>query len=59
MASSEENKPIVGRISTTISTDNLDALLQLFSPDYVDHSAPPGLDPRIEGTKFMLGTTLK
>jgi steroid delta-isomerase-like uncharacterized protein len=56
MASTEAdaNKAIVHRIYEAISSGNIDAMIQLLSSDYVDHSAPPGINPGPEGTRALL-----
>jgi steroid delta-isomerase-like uncharacterized protein len=52
--STEDNKALVRRGYEAISSGNLDALLQLLSPDYVDHNAPLGFDPGPAGTHALL-----
>ncbi|MFJ5924590.1 ester cyclase [Kitasatospora sp. NPDC092948] len=49
----EENKSLVRRFYREIDAGNLEAMDELVSPDYVDHSPPPfpGLAPGREGLK--------
>ena len=54
----EQNKAIVRRAHEAISSGNPDALVQLLTPDYVDHSTPPGLDPGPEGARQVLAMFL-
>ncbi len=37
-----------------VSSGDLDALDDLVAPDYVDHGAPPGLPPGLEGLKASM-----
>jgi predicted ester cyclase len=55
--STEDNKAITRRlVEEVINAGNLDAASQYFTPDYVDHAAPPGLPPGVEGFKaFFTG----
>lgn len=53
---SEENKALVRRVYEQVwNNKDLDALDELFAPDIVNHEAPPGLPPGIEGSKAYLG----
>lgn len=49
---SEENKAIVRRVEETWSSGNLEALEELFAPDYVNHAAMPGMPQGLEGAKL-------
>lgn len=52
--SAEENKATVRRVYDIISSGNLDAFIQSLSPDYTDHSLPPGLPPGLTGTRLLM-----
>jgi steroid delta-isomerase-like uncharacterized protein len=47
--STEQNKAVVQRIVEAINQGNWSALDDLFSADYVEHAAPPGLPPGLVG----------
>jgi predicted ester cyclase len=52
---SEENKALMKRFVTEYQTNHDDAVLyELMSPDFVDHSAPPGLPAGREGVKVLV-----
>ncbi len=51
---SEENKAIVRRIIEDFNQGDLDSVVELSAPDFVNHSAPPGLPPTREGWKQLL-----
>lgn len=51
---SEKNKAVVHRWTDEMNRGNLAAIDKFYSPDLVDHSAPPGLPPGIEGGKQIL-----
>lgn len=51
---SEANKALMKRFVTEYQTNHDDAVLyELMSPDFVDHSAPPGLPAGREGVKVL------
>lgn len=53
---SEENKALVRRVYEQVwNNKNLDALDELNAPDVINHGAPPGLPPGVEGSKAYLG----
>ncbi len=50
--STEENKAIVRRFVDEVqSKGNIDAIDELCSPEFVNHSAPPGVPSNCEGVK--------
>jgi|SRR5918996_3052018 predicted ester cyclase len=42
---SEQNKAVVRQVEEAWNADNLDALDDLFAPDFVTHAGGPGLEP--------------
>ena len=53
---SEENKALVRRLyDEVLKKGDLGVIDELCSPNLVDHSAPPGVLPGIEGAKQMIG----
>ena len=55
----EHNKDLVRRfVKATQSDHNLAAVDEYLSPDFVDHSVPPGLPPTREGVKLQFGMFL-
>ena len=56
---SEENKAVVRRFhDEVLNKGNLALIDELCSHDLVDHTAPPGLPPGVEGAKQTLGIYL-
>ena len=56
---SEENKAVVRRFhDEVLNKGNLALIDELCSHDLVDHTAPPGLPPGVEGAKRTLGIYL-
>ena len=52
--STEENKAIVSRFVDEVqSKGNIDARDELCSPEFVNHSAPPGVPSNCEGVKQL------
>ena len=52
--SAEENKTIVRRFVDEVqSGGNIDAIDELCSPEFVNHSAPPGVPSNCEGVKQL------
>jgi len=52
--SAEENKALVRRFVDEVqSRGNLDALDEICSPEFVNHSAPPGVPTNCEGVKQL------
>jgi steroid delta-isomerase-like uncharacterized protein len=52
----EENKANARRfVDEVINRGNLAAVDELTAPDFVDHSAPPGVPPTAEGAKAFFG----
>jgi len=52
--SAEENKALVRRFVDEVqSTGNIDALDELCSPEFVNHSTPPGVLSNCEGVKQL------
>ena len=50
--STEENKAIVRRFVDEVqSKGNIDAIDELCSPEFINHSAPPGVPSNCEGVK--------
>lgn len=50
--STEENKAIVRQVEEAWNSGNLDALDGLFAPDFIAHSAIPGMPPGLQGAKM-------
>lgn len=50
--STEENKAIVRQVEKAWDSGNLDALDNLFAPNFTAHSAIPGMPPGLEGAKI-------
>ena len=56
---SQENRAILRRfVDEGFNQGNLDLFDQLVAPDFVNHSAPPGVPPTREGWKQMAGMFL-
>ncbi len=52
--SAEENKALVRRFVDEVqSAGNIDAIDELCSPEFVNHSAPPGVPSNCEGVKQL------
>ena len=52
--SAEENKALVRRFVEEVqSAGNIDAVDELCSPEFVNHSAPPGVPSNCEGVKQL------
>ena len=52
--SAEENKAIVRRFVDEVqSAGNIDVIDELCSPEFVNHSAPPGMPANCEGVKIV------
>ena len=52
--SAKENKALVRRFVDEVqSQGNIDAIYEFCSPEFVNHSAPPGLPPDREGIKVV------
>jgi len=52
LSTTEANKAVYRRfVEEVINQGNYDLVDELYSPDYVDHSAPPGVPPGLEGVK--------
>src|SRR5438270_907341 len=49
--SADDNKAAYRRFVDEINKGNIEGLDEFFSPDYVEHSAPPGAPPGIEAIK--------
>ena len=50
----ERGKAVYTRMVTeVVNQGNMDVVDELFHPDYVDHSAPPGSPPGLEGVKAI------
>jgi steroid delta-isomerase-like uncharacterized protein len=55
--SSKQNKGIVRhRVEEIFNKKNLDYIDVFYASDVVDHSAPPGLPPGIEGYRLKIGS---
>ncbi|GAC1348961.1 MAG: hypothetical protein NVSMB27_18620 [Ktedonobacteraceae bacterium] len=50
--STEENKTIVRQIEEAWNAGNLDALDNLFAPNFIAHNAAPGMPPGLQGAKM-------
>lgn len=50
--STEESKAIVRQVEEAWNSGNLAALDALFAPDFIAHSAVPGMPPGLEGAKM-------
>ena len=56
---SEEHKAIVRRfIEEVLNKKNVEAADQYVASDFVDHAAPPGMSPGLEGFKQLLNMLL-
>jgi len=56
---SEENKALVRReLEEVWNKHNLDAIDEIYAPDFVDHSAPPGMPNDRAGAKARVGAFL-
>ena len=56
---SEENKALVGRQTEEVfNKHNPDAVDEIYAPDFVNHSAPPGMPNDREGFKALIGMYL-
>lgn len=56
MTSTEDNKAVYRRfVEDVINQGQFDAVGELFSPDYVDHSSPSGAPSGLEGVKAVQG----
>lgn len=54
MASESPARAVYRRfVEEVINGGNVDVVPELFSPEYVDHSAPPGAPPGLEGVKAV------
>jgi steroid delta-isomerase-like uncharacterized protein len=54
MSAQENNKALVRRFVDEVqSAGNIDAIDELCSPEFVNHSAPPGLPADCEGIKIV------
>ena len=50
----ERNKAVYARmVEEVVNKGNFDVVDELFHPDYVDHAAPPGSPPGLEGVKAI------
>jgi predicted ester cyclase len=50
----EENKAVYRRfVEEVINQGNLDPIEEIFSPDYLDHSAPPGAPPGLDAVRMI------
>lgn len=50
----EENKAVYARmVEEVVNNGNFDVVDEIFHPDYVDHAAPPGSPPGLEGVKAI------
>ena len=56
---SDRNKEVVRRIEETWDRNDVDALDDLFAPDFVTHTAVPGLPPGLEGAKMAHQASLQ
>jgi predicted ester cyclase len=54
--STEENKAIARRlVEEVLNKGNMAAVEEYFASNYVDHAAPPGVPPGLEGVKMFFG----
>ncbi len=54
MTSAAEAKALYQRfVDEAVNTGNFDLLDEMLSPDYLDHSTPPGVPPGIAGVKAV------
>ncbi len=53
--STEENKAVVRRFYEAWNRGDSDAVIALFDANIVDHNAPPGVPPGLDGVKQGLG----
>ncbi len=51
---SEQNKAIMHRVYDSLKAHNLDAFVEAFAPNFVEHNTPPGQDPGLEGVKQQI-----
>ena len=52
----EANKAVYTRmVEEVVNKGNFDVVDEIFHPDYVDHVAPPGSPPGLEGVKAIFG----
>ena len=56
---SDRNKEVVRRIEEAWDRNDLDALDDLFAPDFVTHTGIPGLPPGLEGAKMAHQASLQ
>jgi steroid delta-isomerase-like uncharacterized protein len=50
----EANKAVYARmVEEVVNQGNFDVVDEIFHPDYVDHAAPPGAPPGLEGVKAI------
>jgi len=56
--STEENKALLRRFYEAFNKERLAAMDQYCTPDYIDHTNPPGVPPTLEGTKMFLSVFL-
>lgn len=50
------NKDVYRRVvDEVVNQGNFDVVDEVFDPSYVDHGAPPGLPPGLEGVKAVFG----
>ncbi len=55
----EENKALLRRyVEEVLNKGNIDAVDKFFAADCVDHTAPPGTPPGVDGIKQLLTATL-
>ncbi len=54
MSAGEEAKAVYRRfVEEVINKGNVSIIEELYSPDYVDHSAPPGAPPGLAGVRMI------
>lgn len=52
----EANKDVYRRVvAEVVNQGHFDVVDEVFDPSYVDHGAPPGLPPGLEGVKAVFG----
>lgn len=56
---SEQNKKIARRAYEIYSSDNLDALDEIFDRNFIDHHPQPGQGPGLKGVKQMFASLRK